>query len=53
MEWSKIVSALVGTPLNILPPIKDTSGLFGYCEPQLFGASIPITAMVRNSDIYT
>ncbi len=32
--------------MNVLPPIKDTSGLFGYCDPNLFGAAIPITALV-------
>ena len=46
MEWSGVVSGLTGTPMNVLPPIKDTSGLFGYCDPSIFGAAIPITAMV-------
>ena len=46
MEYSNIVSALVKLPLHILPPVKDTSGLFGHTEPHLFGCAIPITAMV-------
>jgi glycerol kinase len=46
MEWSTIVSNLVGIPLHILPEIRDTSGDFGATAPAIFGAAIPITAMV-------
>jgi putative glycerol kinase 5 len=48
MEWSTVVSKIVGIPLHILPPVKDTSGLFGECVPELFGAAIPITAIVAD-----
>ncbi len=48
MEWSKIISGILGTPMNVLPPIQDTSGLFGFCDPELFGAAIPITAIVSD-----
>lgn len=48
MEWSTVVSGVVGVPLHILPPIKDTSGFFGECVPDLFGAPIPITAIVAD-----
>ncbi|KAI0214630.1 putative glycerol kinase 5, partial [Lamellibrachia satsuma] len=46
MEWSDVLLSLVGIPRNILPSVKDTSGLFGHCEERLFGARIPITAIV-------
>lgn len=48
MEWSSIVSGIVGIPLHIMPPIKDTSGHFGECVSELFGAPIPITAIVAD-----
>ena len=46
MEWSTIVSGIVGIPLHIFPVTMDTSGEFGKTDASLFGAEIPITAMV-------
>lgn len=48
MDWSDILLSLVGIPRSILPPVKDTSGMFGHCHERLFGAQIPITAMVAD-----
>lgn len=47
-EWSTIVCNLLNIPMEILPEIRDTSGDFGSTDPTIFGASIPITAVVSD-----
>ncbi|XP_056005813.1 putative glycerol kinase 5 isoform X1 [Ostrea edulis] len=47
-EWSNIVCNLLNIPMDILPEIRDTSGDFGSTDPAIFGAAIPITAVVSD-----
>ncbi|KAK2155686.1 hypothetical protein LSH36_233g02016 [Paralvinella palmiformis] len=53
LGWSGVVSHVSKVPLNILPPIKDTSGQFGICDPDIFGAAIPITAIIADQQSAT
>ncbi|CAI9722036.1 putative glycerol kinase 5 [Octopus vulgaris] len=48
MEWSSVVCKLLDIPMTIFPELKDTSGLFGRCDPQILGAAIPITGIVAD-----
>lgn len=48
VEWSSIICNLLNIPISIFPEIKDTSGLFGKTDPSIFGAAIPITAMISD-----
>ncbi|XP_022093755.1 putative glycerol kinase 5 [Acanthaster planci] len=45
-SWNTIHSYYLGIPLNMMPEIKNTSDDFGECDPEFFGASIPIRAVV-------
>ncbi|XP_038050070.1 putative glycerol kinase 5 [Patiria miniata] len=45
-SWNTIHMRYLGIPLSMMPEIKDTSGDFGECDPEVFGASIPIRAVV-------
>lgn len=48
VEWSTIISGILNIPMSIFPEIKDTSGLFGKTDSSIFGAPIPITAMISD-----
>ncbi|KAK3095083.1 hypothetical protein FSP39_010078 [Pinctada imbricata] len=48
VEWSTIVCNLLNIPMHILPEVRDTSGHFGTLDPDIFGAAIPITAVVSD-----
>lgn len=46
LSWDKQILELLDIPEEILPEIKDSSGLFGFTHPEVFGgAQIPITGM--------
>ncbi|XP_073915178.1 glycerol kinase 5 isoform X2 [Castor canadensis] len=44
--WSGLITFLASIPLSILPPVKDTSHHFGSVDEEVFGAPIPIVALV-------
>ncbi|MHA1341336.1 MAG: glycerol kinase 5 [Promethearchaeota archaeon] len=46
MKWHNSIMNLFKIPQEVLPELKDTSGLFGKTDPSIFGAEIPITASV-------
>lgn len=47
LNWDDELLEIFNIPKNILPEIKDTSGLFGYIdENHFFGYSCPIGALV-------
>lgn len=48
MDWGDMFLKLFSIPKTLLPELKDTSGLFGYCDPDIFGAPIPITCLVAD-----
>uniref|UniRef100_A0A4X2KLH0 Glycerol kinase 5 n=1 Tax=Vombatus ursinus TaxID=29139 RepID=A0A4X2KLH0_VOMUR len=48
MCWSGILTSLLSIPISLLPPVKDTSHNFGSVDKEIFGASIPIVALVAD-----
>lgn len=44
--WDDDLLTLFEVPRNILPDVRDTAGDFGATDPALFGAPIPIRALV-------
>ncbi|KJE90147.1 Gk5 protein [Capsaspora owczarzaki ATCC 30864] len=48
MGWNDFVINMLSIPRSIFPEIRDTSGTFGSTEASLFGAPIPITAVVAD-----
>lgn len=43
--WCPELCALFGVPIDLLPQVLDNAGWFGDSDPELFGASIPVTGM--------
>jgi glycerol kinase len=41
-RWDDRLLALLGVPKAILPQVLDCSAVFGFTDPDLFGAAIPI-----------
>lgn len=48
MEWSSIMTSLLGVPLSILPRIVDTSGKICESHKDIFGAPIPVRSLVAD-----
>jgi len=48
LGWSSLLFNITGLPVSIFPEVRDTSGDFGVTEAQLFGAEIPIRALVAD-----
>lgn len=44
-EWDDELLGYAGLPKQIFPEVKSSIGLFGYTDPSLFGAEIPITGI--------
>jgi len=44
-EWDEEMLGILDIPRAMLPEIRSSIGFFGNTDPQLFGRSIPITAM--------
>ena len=45
-QWSTLLCRNLGISMKLLPKIKPTFGYFGQCHKDLFGAEIPITAII-------
>ena len=41
-RWDEELLALLGVPKAVLPQVLDCSAAFGFTDPELFGAAIPI-----------
>lgn len=48
LSYSSIILTLFDIPHEMLPEVKDSGGLFGFCAPEIFGAEIPIMAVVSD-----
>ncbi|XP_075057709.1 glycerol kinase 5 [Mixophyes fleayi] len=48
MSWSSFLCSLLSIPLSIFPPVLDTSHNFGVADSSIFGAPIPIRALVAD-----
>ena len=46
LSWSSFVCRILGIPMSIFPTVLDSSGTFGECAEDFFGAKIPISAVV-------
>jgi glycerol kinase len=44
-RWDDELLALLGVPKAVLPQVLDSSAAFGFTDPELFGAAIPIYGM--------
>jgi len=40
--WDEELLDILGVPASLLPEVKDCADDFGICDPELFGAPIPI-----------
>ena len=45
-QWDQQLLDHFGIPLSLLPDVRNTAGEFGRTDTELFGAAIPITALV-------
>jgi glycerol kinase len=41
-RWDERLTDLFGIPQSVLPQVRDSSAAFGFTDPQIFGAAIPI-----------
>jgi len=41
-QWDERLLAALDIPKSVLPEVRDSSGVFGTTDPNLFGAAIPI-----------
>ncbi|MCP4936732.1 MAG: glycerol kinase GlpK [bacterium] len=51
--WSDELCELFNTPASLLPQVKDCAADFGVCEPELFGAEIPINGIAGDQQAAT
>jgi glycerol kinase len=42
-KWDDEIIAELNIPKSMLPEVKASSGIFGYTDPEIFGAPIPIS----------
>ncbi len=45
LKWDDELLAMLNIPKCILPEIRPSVGVFGYADPEYFGAEIPITGI--------
>ena len=45
LDWDDELLELFGIPRAVLPTVLPSSGLFGYADPDVLGAGIPITGV--------
>lgn len=46
LKWNKLFCRIFKIPMNMLPKVFNTNGFFGNTSKNIFGKSIPITAIV-------
>jgi glycerol kinase len=51
--WDDDLLALHDIPRSLLPEVRDCSGLFGDTDPELFGASLPVTGIAGDQQAAT
>lgn len=44
--WDRKLVDLLGIPFDMLPEVKDSSGIVGYSDKRFFGREIPISGVV-------
>jgi len=53
MKWDEQLLGILDVPAAMLPEVKDSSGIFGYTDPKLFGAPIPIAGIAGDQQAAT
>ncbi len=53
LDWDEELLALLDIPRAMLPQVRDTSGVFGQTDPDLFGRAIPIAAAAGDQQAAT
>ena len=44
-EWDDELLAILDVPREMLPEVRDSSGVFGETDRKLFGASVPVAGI--------
>lgn len=52
-QWDEELLSLLRVPAGVLPEVKDSVGDYGSTDPELFGASIPITGIAGDQQAAT
>ncbi len=45
LSWDGDILKLLEIPVSMLPEVKPSCGIFGYSDPQIFGAAVPIAGV--------
>ncbi len=53
LDWDEELLAILEIPRAMLPEVRDTSGIFGETDPNLFGQAIPIAAAAGDQQAAT
>jgi glycerol kinase len=52
-QWDEELLTILDVPREMLPEVKDSSGVFGETDRALFGASIPVAGMAGDQQAAT
>lgn len=47
-DWSPIMTSMLNIPMHILPELRNSDGEWCTCSQDLFGAPIPVTAVISD-----
>ncbi len=53
LDWDDELLKIIGVPREMLPEVKDSSGLFGTTDKKWFGAEIPIAGVAGDQQAAT
>lgn len=52
-EWDDALLAILDVPREMLPEVRDSSGVFGETDRKLFGASVPVAGIAGDQQAAT
>lgn len=52
-DWDPELLELLNVPATVLPEVKDSADDFGSTDPELFGAAIPVRALIGDQQAAT
>ena len=53
LDWDPELLEILDVPRAMLPEVRDSSGVFGQCDPKFFGAAIPIAGIAGDQQAAT
>ncbi len=53
LDWNDRLLKLLGIPRQMLPEVRDSSGIFGHTDKKLLGAEIPISGIAGDQQAAT